>query len=86
MRPFAPRGPEPAEVPAGWRRFIGSVEEPWYCLAMARNFLALGSADNAARFLRLGLTRFPGHLSMTKLLELLTKWKTNEEIFSLLKG
>jgi hypothetical protein len=24
--------------------------------------------------------------AMTKLLELLTKWKTNEEIFSLLKG
>src|SRR5439155_13441483 len=67
--PWTPRGPEPDERPTGWRVAFGSVEEPWYCLAMARNFLALGSADNAARFLRLGLERFPGHPAMTKLLE-----------------
>ncbi len=36
--------------------------------------------------LRRGLAGLHPMESMTKLLELLTKWKTNEEIFSLLKG
>ena len=66
--PYAPRGPEPEETPGGWRRFIGSVEQPWYSYAMARNFLALGSAANAERFLVRGLERFPGHPGMTRLL------------------
>ena len=36
--------------------------------------------------LRRGLAGMPPIEAMTKLLELLTKWKSNEEIFSLLKG
>jgi len=36
--------------------------------------------------LRRGLAGMQPIEAMTKLLELLTKWKTNEEIFSLLKG
>ena len=36
--------------------------------------------------LRRGLAGMASIEAMTKLLELLTRWKTNEEIFSLLKG
>ena len=67
-RPWAPPGPEPAEIPSGWRRAVGSVEAPWYSLSMARNFLAIGSMQNAERFLVRGLERFPGDPEMTKLL------------------
>lgn len=69
FRPWVPREPEPDEIPSGWRRWIGSVEQPWYSYSMAKNFLALGSASNAVRFLELGLSRFPDHDEMKQLLE-----------------
>jgi tetratricopeptide (TPR) repeat protein len=50
-KPWAPRSPEPVETPQGWRRWIGSVNRPWYSYGMAQEFLLLDSFANAATYL-----------------------------------
>jgi hypothetical protein len=62
--PYEARAPEPEQRPRGWRRVIGSRGWPWHSRGMADAFLALGSLDNAARFLQRGLELFPGDLEM----------------------
>jgi cytochrome c-type biogenesis protein CcmH/NrfG len=67
LAPWSPRGPEPNEAPAGWRRWIAAAEIPWYSLGMAKTFLLLGAVDNAAVYLERALAQFPAH-SETRLL------------------
>ena len=60
-RPWSARGPEPTETMANWRRWMGWVENPWYSLGMAGQFLMLGSIDNSAFYLERALGTAPKH-------------------------
>ncbi len=56
---FTPRGPEPDEMPAGWRRWFGSVGRPWYSLGIARSLLLVGAVESAMPYLERAHHRFP---------------------------
>lgn len=58
---WTPRGEEPDERPSGWRRMLGFAPRAWHSLPMARNWLALGSADNAEPYLRRALDVEPAN-------------------------
>lgn len=86
-RPWQPRGPEPEELPSGWRRAIGAVGWPWHSMGMANSFLLLNSADNAARYLERGVSRFPADEAMRRTLATLRQLRgRDEEARSLLAG
>jgi tetratricopeptide (TPR) repeat protein len=44
-----------------WKAAIGGPGRPWFSLGMAESFLAIGSFENAARFLEAGVAKFPRH-------------------------
>ncbi len=67
-QPWTARGPEPSETPRGWRRWIGSVQRPWYSFGMAKSFLTVGGVDNAERYLRQAVARSPRDRAMRLML------------------
>ncbi len=84
---WVPRGPEPEERPAGWRRALGAPGRPWYSLGMARSFLLIGSPDNAAAYLARALQAAPDHREARMLLaQIETSRGRNAEASRLLSG
>jgi len=67
-QPWAARGAEPSETPRGWRRWFGSVQRPWHSFGMAKSFLTVGGVDNAERYLRQAVERYPRDRSMRLIL------------------
>jgi len=57
--PWRPRGPEPVELPTGWRRAIGGVGRPWYSLGLAKSLLHVGAVDAALPYLERAHRDFP---------------------------
>jgi hypothetical protein len=66
-QPWDTRGLDEQDTPSGWRRYVGSVEEPWYDFGMARNLLLVGGVANASWFVDRGLARSPNHQGLLEL-------------------
>jgi hypothetical protein len=67
-RPYAPRGAEPEETLPRWRVALGCVRQAWYSEGMARAFVHLRSAANAAEYAARACRVEPGNARMRLLL------------------
>ncbi len=75
---WIPKGVEPSESIGGWRSAIGARAFPWYSMGMARQFLALGAAENAGAYLERAHQTAPWYPDARLMLAQIERWQGNE--------
>ncbi len=76
--PYVPREPEPSDAAGHFPRALGGVGTPWFTFGMAKNFLALGSVNNAAVYLDRAVADHPDHRRARLLLSIVRKAEGND--------